>query len=67
MIPKLTSDELEALANGARFLYGRTRAFIHDELSYRVAVTSSGAEARVLETRIRGGGFPRSGRPQINP
>lgn len=67
VIPKLSGDDMAALARGERLLDGRTRQFIHDHLGYRVETTASGADARELERLIRADGLPRSGRPEINP
>jgi hypothetical protein len=67
VVPQLSGDDLTALANGQRFLDVRTREFIREQLGYRVVVTSSGAQARALEARVRREGLPRSGRPEINP
>ena len=50
----------DALAGGPRVLDARTRDFTCDRLSYRVAVTAGGADARVLEVRVRRKGLQRS-------
>jgi hypothetical protein len=67
VVPELTADDMTALRRGERLLDGRTRAFIHGHLTYRVAITTSGAEARALEALVRRDGLPRAGRPTINP
>jgi hypothetical protein len=67
VVPDLSADELAALRRGARLLDTRTKAFIHEYLTYRVVVTDSGTNARLLEARVRRDGLPRAGRPQINP
>jgi hypothetical protein len=67
VVPELSDEDTAALSRGERLLDARTRAFIHDHLAYRVVTTSSGAEARELELRVRRVGLERSGRPDINP
>ena len=67
VVPELSVDDKAALRRGDRLLDRLTKAFIHDQLTYRVVVTSSGAEARELETRVRRDGLVRAGRPLINP
>jgi hypothetical protein len=67
VIPDLSADDLAALRHGERLLDERTKAFIHDHLTYRVVITNDGAAARELEARVRRSGLERAGRPQINP
>jgi hypothetical protein len=67
VVPELSADEIAALRRGERLLDALTRAFIHDHLTYRVVVTGSAAEARLLEARVRREGLDRAGRPLINP
>ena len=67
VIPDLSAGDLADLSVGKRLLDGRTREFIREHPSYRVAVTSSGVEARALEARVRSRGLLGAGRPQINP
>jgi hypothetical protein len=67
VIPRLTAADMEALANGERILDRRTKQFIAEHLDYRVAPTSSGAEARAIEAAVRRNGLARAGRPIINP
>lgn len=67
VVPELSADDMAALRRGERLLDGRTKAFIHDHLTYRVVITSNGSEARELEKRIRREGLERAGRPEINP
>jgi hypothetical protein len=67
VVPHLDSADMDALARGERFLDARTREFIRERLGYRVVVTASGAEARMLEAYVRREGLLHSGRPQINP
>jgi hypothetical protein len=67
VVPSLTARDMAELAEGARILDSRTREFIREHLQYRVAVTSSGIEARALEAVVRRQGLPRAGRPAINP
>jgi hypothetical protein len=52
---------------GAWLLDGRTRRFIAEHLSYRVALTDNGSDARALEAIIKRDGLPDVGRPLINP
>jgi hypothetical protein len=66
VVPRLSRDEMDALARGERLLDTLTRKFIHEHLTYRVAVTADGPAARALELTIRRDGLPRSGRPLIN-
>jgi len=56
---------MAALSIGDRLLDQRTREFIHTRLSYRVALTESGADARALETLVRRDGLAEAGRPLI--
>jgi hypothetical protein len=67
VVPHLSRDEVEALARGERLLDARTPQYIQDHLTYRVVITASGSDARILEARVRSDGLPRSGRPKINP
>lgn len=67
VVPYLSHVQRDALARGERLLDGRTRDYIRKHLTYRVALTDSGATARSLESSVRRDGLPRSGRPQINP
>ena len=67
VVPTLSAEDMAELAQGARILDLRTREFIREHLRYRVAVTSSGTEARALESLVRRDGLPRAGRPAINP
>jgi hypothetical protein len=67
VVPRLSAEDMAELAQGARILDLRTREFIREHLRYRVAVTSSGIEARALESFLRREGLPRAGRPAINP
>ena len=66
VVARLSSDE-RAAAAGQRFLDGRTREFIREQLSYRVGLTSSGDEAWTLETRVRAGRFATCGSPRHEP
>lgn len=67
VVPQLSTEDMTALASGVRLLDRRTREFINKHLCYRVVVTSSGAEARALESRVRREGLLQAGRPEINP
>ena len=67
VVPCLSDEQRDALARGERILDAATKRYIHDHLTYRVAVTDSTAMARDLERLVRHDGLPRSGRPQINP
>jgi hypothetical protein len=67
VVPYLTSDQMDALARGARLLDTLTKQYIHKYLTYRVVVTTDGRAARTLEATIKRDGLPRSGRPLINP
>jgi hypothetical protein len=67
VVPQLSRYEVEALARGERLLDARTRQFIHDHFTYRVVITGSGSDARLLEAQVRSDGLPRSGRPTIDP
>jgi hypothetical protein len=67
VVPFLTEQEREALARGQRLLDAATRRYIHEHLSYRVALTDGERMALALETRVQREGLPRAGRPQINP
>ena len=66
-MPYLIDEQRDALARGERILDAATKRYIHDHLTYWVAVTDSTAMARELERLVRRDGLPRSGRPQINP
>jgi hypothetical protein len=67
VVPELTPPDMQALARGERLLDARTRALIHERLTYRVVVTDSGASARALELHVRRNGLPKAGKPVINP
>lgn len=67
VVPELSVDDVTALRRGQRLLDQRTRTFIHEHLTYRVVMTSSGEDARLLEAHVRRAGLARSGRPEINP
>ena len=67
VIPRLSPDELAALERGERILDRLTRDYIRSNLRYRSVVTTTGAEARILETHVRLHGLPSFGRPIINP
>ena len=67
IIPDLTPDELEALRRGERFLQDRLRAWIRDNVSYRVWVSTTGTEARHVERLVRRNGLEHVGLPLLNP
>ena len=67
VVPELNADDTAALRRGERLLDARTKAFVHDHLTYRVVVTSSGAEAREVEAQVRRDGLEHAERPLINP
>jgi len=67
VVPRLSRDQMDALARGERLLDSLTRKFIHEHLTYRVVVAADGPSARALEVTIRRDGLPTAGRPLINP
>ena len=66
VVPDLTAGDLTALRDGARFLDGRTRAFVRDRLAYRFTLTPDGASALAVEAAVRRGELVGGG-PLINP
>ena len=67
VIPRLSPDELAALERGERILDRLTQGYIRSNLRYRSVVTTTGGEARILETHVRLHGLPSFGRPIVNP
>jgi hypothetical protein len=60
-------NQLAEVANGSLSLDLLTRAFVHEQLSYRFVATIDYAQAMRLEGSIKRSGLPQAGRPLLNP
>jgi hypothetical protein len=66
VVPKLSLDQQEQVAEGRLPLDKLTRQLIHDRYAYRFAITSDGAAALALEREIQRGALS-AGKPFLNP
>ena len=66
VLPTLAPDQIEAIGRGELALDGLTRTYIREQLTYRFAEASGGAEAREWEATIRRGALS-AGAPLLNP
>jgi hypothetical protein len=66
VLPTL-QNRLAEVANGSLSLDALTRAFVHEQLSYRFVATTDYAQAMRLESSIKRYGLPQAGRPLLNP
>lgn len=66
VLPKLSQQDIAAIASGRHQMDAFVRLFIHENLSYRFAILSDGAAARKLEATIKRGGWGH-GQPHLNP
>src|SRR5215469_12511328 len=65
VLPSLLSHQIKRIAAGELSLDALTRVYIHDNLSYRFAMTNSYQEAMAIETAFASGSTP-IGVPQLN-
>lgn len=66
VLPTLSREQIQLIAAGKLSLYALTRVYIHENLSYRFAATSSYKEALQIETTFARGETG-VGLPQLNP
>jgi hypothetical protein len=66
VVPKLSVDQQEQVAEGRLALDKLTRQLIHDRHAYRFAITSDGAAGFALEREIQRGALS-AGKPFLNP
>jgi len=67
VLPELGRKELREVSAGQRSLNQMTRDFIRDRLAFRFVTTTTGKEARLIESHIRRQGMPGHGQPFLNP
>ena len=66
VLPSLSREQIQRVAAGELSLDALTRVYIHENLSYRFAATSSYKEALQIETTLARGETG-VGPPQLNP
>jgi len=66
VLPSLTSEQVRLIGAGALQFDALVRSHIQNHLGYRLALVSSGAQARRLEGQIKGGVLS-AGAPLLNP
>jgi hypothetical protein len=66
VLPKLSQDDITAIASGRHQMDAFVRRYIHENLSYRFVILPDGAAAYTIEASIKSGGWEH-GRPLLNP
>jgi hypothetical protein len=66
VLPKLSQEDITAIASGRHQMDAFVRRYIHENLSYRFMVLPDGAAAYALEGAIKNGAWEH-GRPLLNP
>ncbi len=66
VIGDLSVEEIREVAAGSRSLDRMTRDYIRTHLAYRFVTTTTGGEARDLETAVRRYGLLEHGKPALN-
>ena len=66
VLPKLSQEDITAIASGRHQMDAFVRRYIHENLSYRFLILPDGAAAYALEGAIENGEWEH-GRPLLNP
>src|SRR5262249_30266679 len=66
VLPTLTPEQIRLIGTGGLQFDGLVRSYIHDHLGYRLAIVSTGVQARLLEDQIKRGVLS-AGAPLLNP
>jgi hypothetical protein len=66
IVPKLSSDELQAVGDGVLSLNVRTKQYVRECLSYRFVTTVDSASAFRVERLVQAGALD-AGKPILNP
>ena len=66
VLPTLSASQIQRVASAELSLDRLTREYIHENLAYRAVEASCGADAHILEHRIRVGDWV-AGKPFLNP
>jgi len=66
VLPKLSQEDITAIASGRHQMDAFVRRYIHENLSYRFLILPDGAAAYALEGAIKTGEW-KHGRPLLNP
>lgn len=66
IIPNLDRQEQQLIGRGTLMLDQLTRAFIREQLGFRLVVCQGGDQALALKREVRAGSLP-AGRPYLNP
>ena len=66
VLSTLSQEDIAAIASGRHQMDAVVRRYIHENLSYRLAMLSDGAAAYAVEAAIKSGGWDH-GRPLLNP
>jgi hypothetical protein len=66
VLPSLTADDINAIAEGRHQLDAHVRRYIHGHLLYRYVIIQDGKTALAIETVIKSGEWGR-GQPILNP
>src|SRR5215468_5242955 len=66
VLPKLSQEDIAAIASGRHQMDAFVRRYIHDNLTYRFVILPDGVAAYGLEASIKDGKWEH-GRPLLNP
>jgi hypothetical protein len=66
VLPKLSQEDIAAIASGRHQMDAFVRLYIHENLSYRFVILPDGAAAREAEAAIKRGEWGH-GKPLLNP